>query len=108
MVVAAPIVLMLVTRDAVVESDFAGKAASGEEFQSAINGRDADLRVRLFYQAVQFIDGQMLVSFKKCPQDGAALPGLLQADPLQMPVEDFLSLADVLPRDGQMIVNSLL
>jgi hypothetical protein len=107
-VMASAIVLVLVTGNAVVKSDFARQPATSEKFQSPVDGGKSDARVSLLNQSVQFVDGKMLARLQKRAQDGAALLRLLQADPLQMPMEDALSLANILARDGQMIVNSLL
>jgi hypothetical protein len=57
---------------------------------------------------VQFVDGEMLTGFKEGPQDGAALSGMFEADALEMAEENFLGFADVLARDGRLIVDSVL
>jgi len=108
MVMAAAIVLMFVTRDAVVKSDFAGQAATGQELQRSIDSGNADAWVGFFHQPVQFVDRKMFTRFEECPQDCAALFGLLQADAFEMPKENSFRFADVLARDGRLIVNSLL
>jgi len=51
-VMAAAIVLVLVTSDPVVKGDFTGQPAAGEEFQGAVYRRDADVRIGLFDQPV--------------------------------------------------------
>jgi len=79
-VMAAAIVLMLVAGDAVVEGDFAGEAATGEEFEGAVDGGESDARIFFFDQAVQFVGGEMLARFDERAQDGIALSSLLQAD----------------------------
>ena len=108
MVMTAAVVLVFVTRDAVVKSDFAGQAASREEFQSAVDSRKADARVGFFDQSMQFVRREMFTSFKESPQDRAALFGLLQADTFEMPKKNSFGFADVFPRDGRLIVDSIL
>ena len=107
-VMTAPVVLVLVARNAVVKSDFAGQPATRQQFQRPVNGGDADARVVFLDQAVQFVDGKMLPGFEKCPQNGIALLGLLQADALEVLQEYSFRFADVLPRDGRLIVDSFL
>ena len=50
----------------------------------------------------------MFASFQEGPQNGVALLGLLQADAFEMLQKNSLSFADVIPRDGRLIVDSLL
>jgi hypothetical protein len=107
-VMASAIVLVLVTGNAVVKSDFARQPATSEKFKSPVDRGKSDARVSLLNQSVQLVDGKVLAGLQKRTQDGAALFRLLQANPLQVSMEDAFSLANVLPRDGQMIVNSLL
>jgi hypothetical protein len=97
---AAPIVLVLVARDAIMESDFAGQAASRQQFQSPIHSGESDAGVGLLYQPVQFVNRKMLARLKKCAEDRAALPRLLQADALQMPKKNSFRFADILARYG--------
>ena len=49
---AAAIVLMLVTRDSVVEGNLAGQSTFRQQFQRAINGRVADAGILLLHQPV--------------------------------------------------------
>jgi len=57
---------------------------------------------------MQFIDGKMFAGFEEGSKDGVALPSLLQANPLEMLKKDAFGFADILARDGQLIVDSLL
>jgi len=107
-VVAAAIVLMFVTRDAVVESNLAGKSAFGEELQSAVNGGETDLGIFLAHQAEELVRGKMLASFQKGVQDRVALGGVFQANPFEVLVKDLLGLANHLSRDAGLVVNALL
>lgn len=54
-VMTAAVVLMFITGDAVVEGDFAGQAATGEELQRAVDRGEADARIGFLHQAVQFV-----------------------------------------------------
>lgn len=76
-VMAAAVVLVFVARDAIVEGDFAGQAASGEEFEGAVDGGEADAGIFLLDEAVQLVGGKMLASFEEGTQDRVALSGLL-------------------------------
>jgi hypothetical protein len=107
-VMAAAVVLVLVAGDAVVEGDFAGEAALGQQFQSAIHGRVADARVFLLHQAVQFVGGEVVAGFEKGAEDSIALRGLLEADPLKMLVKNSLSFPDHLHGDRGLVINALL
>lgn len=108
MVMAAAVVLMLVTCDAIVERDFACQAAFGEQFQGAVDGGVADSCVFLLDQAVKFVGGQVVARFKEGAEDSVALSGLLQAHSFEMAMKDFLGLPDHLTRDGGLIVDALL
>ena len=57
---------------------------------------------------MQFVDRKMFTSFQEGAQDCAALFGLFQADALEMSKENSFGFADVLPRDGRLIVDSFL
>ncbi len=105
---AAPVVLVLVTGDAVVEGDFAGQSALGEQLERAVNRGVADDGVFFLHQAVQFVGGEMIASFQKGAQNGVALRGLLQANPLEMLVENALRFAHHLRGDGGLVVDALL
>ena len=107
-VMATAVVLVLVTRDPVVKSNLAGQPAIGEQLQGPVNGSESDARVGLFNQPMQFVGGEMFPSLQECPQNGAALFGLLQADALEMLQENSFGLADALRRDARLIVNTFL
>ncbi len=91
---AAPVVLVLVAGNAVVEGDLAGQAAVGKELEGAVDGGEADAGIGALDQLVQFFGGKMLVGFEEGAQDGIALAGVLEADALEVPVEDLFGLAD--------------
>jgi hypothetical protein len=55
MVMAAPVVLMFIAGDAIVESDFAGQSAFRQQLESAVYRCVADAGVFLLDQPVQFI-----------------------------------------------------
>src|SRR5450755_4890967 len=78
MVMAAPVVLMLVTRDAVMKRDLAGQAALRQQFQRAVDRGIADAGVFFLHQSVQFVGREMIPSFKESPQNRVALRRLLQ------------------------------
>ena len=107
-VMAAAIVLMLVAGNAVVERDFAGQAAFRQQLQSAVHGGVADTGILLLYQAVQFVDGKMVAGFEKGAENGIALRSLLQADALEVAVQDILGLAHHLAGDAGLIIDTLL
>lgn len=50
----------------------------------------------------------MLASFQEGPQDRVALSSLFQADAPEMLKENPFGLADILARDGRLIVDSFL
>ena len=108
MVMAAPVVLVLVAGNAIVESDFAGQSALGEQFESAVDGGIADAGVLFLDEAVQFVGGKMVAGFEEGAQDGIALGGLLQADTLEVAVEDVLCFAHHLARDGGLVIDTFL
>ena len=103
---AAAVVLVLVAGDAVVEGDFAGEAALGEQLQGAVDGGVADLGVFLFDQAVELVGGEVLAGCKEGLQDGVALGGVLEADALEVLVQDALGFADHLGGDGRLVVDA--
>jgi hypothetical protein len=107
-VMAAAVVLVLVAGDAVVEGDFAGQAAFGQQLQGAVDGGVADAGVSFLYEAMQFIRGKMVAGFEEGAKNGVALRRLLQADALEMPVKDLLGFADHLAGDGGLIIDALL
>ena len=105
---AAAVVLVLVTGDAVVEGHFAGEPAFGQQFQGAIDGGVADAGVFFLNQAVKLVGRKMIAGFEKRAQNRVALGGLLQTDALQMTVKDVLSFADHLAGYGGLIVDAVL
>lgn len=104
----APVVLMLVAGDAIMKGDLAGQPAACQQLQRPIDGGKTNARIGLLDQPMQLIDREVFASFEEGPQDGVALPGLLEADALEVAEEDLLGLADVLLRDGRLIVDSFL
>jgi len=106
--VAATIVLMLIAGNAVVESDHACEAATGEKLQGAVNGCETDAIIFFLHETVKFVGGEMFTRLKKCPQDGVALFGLFEADAFEVLDENRLGLAHTLARDGGLIVDSFL
>lgn len=107
-VMAAAIVLVFVTSDAIVKRDFAGKSAFCQQLQGPVNGCISNAGVFFLDKPVQFIGGQMIASFEKRTQDGIALCGLLEAYIFQVPVQDVLGLANHLARDRGLIVDAFL
>jgi hypothetical protein len=107
-VMAAPVVLMFVARDAVMKGDFAGQAAIGQELQGSVDGRESDVRVLLLYQPMQFVGREVLAGFQKRAQDGAALFRLFEPHAFEVPQKDTFSFANVLPRNRWLIVDAFL
>ena len=107
-VMAAPVVLVFVTRNAVVEGDLAGQAALGQQLQRAVDGSKPDASVFFLDQAVKFVGGKMIAGLDKSAQDGIALCRLFQPDALQVAMKDLLGFADHLARDGGLIIDALL
>ena len=107
-VMTAPIVLMLVAGNAVVEGDFAGQAALRQQLQSAVDGGVADAGIFFLHHAMKFIGGKMVASFEEGVQNCVALRGLLQADVFEMAMKDLLGFADHLAGDGGLIIDALL
>ena len=95
-VMASPIVLMFVARDSVVKGDFAGQPAIGEQLERPVDGSESDVSVFLLYQLVEFVGREMCAGLEKRPENRAALFGLLQANPSEMPKEYAFRLANVL------------
>jgi hypothetical protein len=91
--VAAAVVLVLVTGDAVVERNLAGQATLREQLERPVNGGVADFRIFPLNQPVEFVGREMLSGFEEGTEYGVALGSLLQTNPLEMLVEDPLSLA---------------
>src|SRR5271169_3809649 len=107
-VMTAAVVLVFVTRDAVVKSDLARQAATCQKLQRPVNGGETDARVGFLDQTMQFVDREMFTRFEESPQDGATLFGLFQADAFEMLQKNSFGFANVLPRDGFLIVDSFL
>lgn len=108
MMMAAPVVLMLVAGDAVMERNFAGQPAFSQQFERAINRGNADSRVFLLHKTVQLVGREMIAGFKKSAQDGVALGRLLETHALEMPMQDILRLAHHFAGDGRLVINALL
>ena len=106
--VAAAIVLMLVARDTVVEGDFGGESALGEKLQGTVDRGVTDTRIFFLHQTVQLVGGEVVARFQKSAENCVALGRLLQADVLEMAVQDVLSLAHHLARESGLIVDALL
>lgn len=104
-VVSAAVVLMFVTRDAVMEGDFTGKAAFGEKLEGAIDGSETDLRVLLADHAVKLVGGKVVASVKEGAEDGVALASVLEAYLLQVLMKDGCSFAQHFARDCGLIIN---
>jgi hypothetical protein len=107
-VMTSPVVLVFVTRNAIVKGDFASQPAARQKLQRAIDSGKPNPRIGLLNQPMQFVDGKMFAGFEECPKDGVALPSLLQANAFQMLKKDAFGFADILPRDSQLIVDSFL
>jgi hypothetical protein len=105
---AAPIVLMLVARDAVMKGNLAGQTAFGEQLESSIHGGEAYLRILLLHQPEQFVGGKVFPRFQEGAQDSVPLLSVLQANALQVPMEDLLSFPNHLTRDAGLIIDSFL
>ena len=107
-VMTAAVVLVLVTRDAVVKGDFAGQATTRQKLQRPVDGGETDARIGFLDQSVQFVGREMFTSFEEGPQNRAALFGLFESDAFEMLQENSFGLADALRRDGRLIVDSFL
>src|ERR1700686_2829126 len=82
-VMAAPVVLVLIACDAVVEGNFAGQSALRKQFQRTVNGRVPDAPIFFLHQAMQLVGGEVITGLQKGSQDAIPLRGLLQPNPLQ-------------------------
>jgi hypothetical protein len=82
-------------------------SALGQQFEGAVNGGVADARVFLLHQAVEFVGGKMIAGFQEGVQDDVALSGLLQANALEVAMQDLLGLADHLAGDRGLIIDAL-
>ena len=65
MVVAPAVVLMLEASLAIVELDFAGQAAFGEQLQRAVDGRHTNAGIAGLDQTMQFICREMISGFQE-------------------------------------------
>lgn len=104
----AAVVLVFVACDAVVKGNFAGQAATCQQLQRPVDGGETDARVSFLDQSMQLVDRKMLTSFQEGAQNCVALSSLFQADAFEMLQENSFSFADVLLRDGRLIVDSIL
>ena len=91
--VASTIVLVLEARDAIMKGDFAGQATLGEQLQSPIDGRKTDLGIPFSYKLIQLVGGEVFACLEEGEQDRVTLLGVLEADFLQMAMEDLLRVA---------------
>jgi len=107
-VMAASVVLVLVAGDVVVKGYFAGEAAFGEEFECAIDRREADAGIFFLDQPVQFADGKMFSRFEESLQDGVALSGVFESDAFEVLVQNLLRLASHFAGDCWLIVDAFL
>jgi len=105
---AAAVVLMFIAGNAIMKGDLTCQSAFGQEFQGAVDGGVTDAGVFLLDEAVKFIGGKMIARLEKGAQDRVALGRLLQADALQVAMENILGLAHHLARDRRLIVDTLL
>ena len=106
--VASTIVLVFEARDSVMEGNFAGQPALGEQFQGPINGGEPDLRIPFSYKLIELIGREVFPRFQECEQNGVALLGVLEPDFFQVTMEYLLRVAQRLARNRGVIVNSLL
>lgn len=106
--VASSVVLVLETRNAVVKSDFAGQATLGEQLQGPVDGRKTDLGIPFSNKLIQLVGGEVFPGLEEGQQDRVTLLGVLEADFLQMAMEDLLRVAQRLTGNRRMIVNSFL
>jgi hypothetical protein len=106
--VTAPVVLMLVPRYAIMKCNFAGQAAFRQQLKRAIDRGEADARVFLVYEAVQVVGRKVIPGFEKGAQDGVPLRSLLEADSLEMAVQDVLRLAHHFAGNGGLVINAFL
>lgn len=105
---AAPVVLMLVTGNPVVKRDNACQPAFGQQLESAIDSGKPDFRIFSFHQPVQFVGRKMFPRLQKRAQNRIALSGMLEPNSLEMLMQNRLRLPHHLPRDAGLIVNPLL
>ncbi len=89
------------------KGNFAGQSALGQQLESTVDGCVADAGVFLLDEAVQFVGGEVVAGFEEGAQDGIALSGLLEADALEVAVEDVLGFAHHLAGDGGLVVDAL-
>src|ERR1700756_260010 len=89
---ATPVVLVLITGNAVVEGNLTRQPTFGQKLQRSVNGREPHSRIFFSHQPVQLVGGKMFTSLKKRAQDRIALRGMLQAHALQVPMKNLLGL----------------
>lgn len=107
-VVIAAIVLVFVSRNTVVKSNFARKATFRQQLQCAVHGGEADLRVLLLDEPVQLICREMIAGLKERAQDRVPLLSVLESYPFEVGMENVFGLAHHLARDRRLIVDSFL
>src|SRR5947209_17345244 len=103
--VAAAVELVFVSRHAIMECNFAGQAALGQQFQRAVHGGEADLGVFFTGEPEKLVRRKMVTGLKKSAQYGVALLGMFQSYALEMLIENLLGFAHVFTRRRSMIVN---
>ena len=107
-VMTAPVVLVLVTSDSIMECHFARQATLCQQFERAVDSRIADAGVFLLYQTMEFVRRKMVTGFQKGAQNRIALRGLLQPHAFQVAVQNLLGLANHLAGESGLIINALL
>lgn len=84
------IVMMFVVCLVVTESNFAGKAGLGKEFESSVNRRQANGWVVLLDKAIEILAGKVIFGTKENVEYQLSLPRTPQPGSLDMLVEDRL------------------
>lgn len=102
--VRSAIVLVLVARHTVVESDLTRKPTFSQQLEGSIDSSEADVRILLFHQTVKFIGREVISGFQEGTQDRIALLRMFQANAFQVLVKNVLRLAHHLARNGGLIV----
>lgn len=107
-VMAAAVVLVFVASNPVVEGDFTGQSALGQQLQRAIYRGKADSGIAFAHQLVQLFGGEMFVGLKEGKQNSVALLGLFESNFLQVLMKTVLRLAQRFARDGNGIIDAFL
>src|SRR6185312_13466304 len=102
---AAPIELVLVTRHSVRKRNHTRQAALRKQLQGAIDGCKPDFGVFLPNQPEQLIGRKMIACFEEGAQDRIPLFGVLEPNPLQVSIENFLGFAHGFAGGRRMIIN---